>query len=71
MLAESSAKRLPAIVGTGLAGRIRAIRSLAPEDNYHLHQLLLDWKCWLSTLAAALLPAIFGMAPRPKRLVKM
>jgi putative ABC transport system permease protein len=66
MLAESLLLSLfAAIVGTGLAwAGIRVIRSLAPEDNYHLHQLLLDWKVLGFTLAAALVTGlIFGMAP--------
>jgi putative ABC transport system permease protein len=66
MLAESLLLSfLAAIVGTGLAwAGIRVIRSLAPEDNYHLHQLLLDWRVLGFTLAAALLTGlIFGMAP--------
>jgi putative ABC transport system permease protein len=66
MLAESLLLSFfAAVVGTGLAwAGIRVIRSLAPEDNYHLHQLLLDWKVLAFTLAAALLTGlIFGMAP--------
>ncbi len=66
MLAESLLLSCcAAIVGTALAwAGIRMIRSLAPDDNYHLHQLLLDWKVLAFTLAAALLTGlIFGMAP--------
>src|SRR5258706_15346119 len=66
MLAESLLLSLfAAVVGTGLAwAGISVIRSLAPEDNYHLHQLLLDWKALAFTLAAALVTGlIFGMAP--------
>jgi len=66
MLAESLLLSLfAAVVGTALAfAGIRAIRVLAPDDNYHLHQLLLDWKVLAFTLAAALVTGlIFGMAP--------
>jgi putative ABC transport system permease protein len=50
-------------VALAFAG-IQAIRRFAPEDNYHLHQLTLDAKVLLFTLAAALLTGlIFGLAP--------
>jgi putative ABC transport system permease protein len=50
-------------VALAFAG-IQAIRKFAPADNYHLHQLTLDAKVLLFTLAAALLTGlIFGLAP--------
>jgi putative ABC transport system permease protein len=54
-----------AAAGIALAfGGIQTIRKLAPEDNYHLHQLTLDGKVLAFTLAAALLTGlIFGLAP--------
>jgi len=53
------------VAGMGLASAgIQAIRKMAPEDNYHLHELTLDWKVLAFTVAAAVLTGIiFGLAP--------
>jgi len=53
------------VVGIALAfGGIQAIRKMAPADNYHLHELSLDWRVLAFTVAAALITGlIFGLAP--------
>jgi putative ABC transport system permease protein len=66
MLVESLLLSLAGAAG-GIAlawGGIVAIRRLAPEDSYHLHELSLDWKVLAFTLCAAILTGlIFGLAP--------